>query len=309
MLAVILLAAPYAAAAVFLAGFTWRVLHWAAAPVPFRIPTTAGQQESLPFLRHARVESPASRAGVAVRVALEALAFRSLFRNTGHRRHPGMGLSFPGRKALWVVALAFHWSLLAVLVRHLRLVTEPVPPLVSRLASMDAFFRAGVPAWYASDVVLLAALGWLLLRRLREPLLRYLTLPADYAALGLLLSIAGTGVAARYWVRPDVVAVKQFMLGLATFHPAAAAAPASPWVAAHVLLACSLLAVFPFTKLMHAAAVFLSPTRAMANDNRRRRHVNPWNAPVPVHAYAEWEHEFADKIRAAGLPVEHEIER
>jgi nitrate reductase gamma subunit len=302
MLALLLIVAPYAAAATFLAGFGWRLLRWAATPVPFRIPTTAGQQRSLAFLRHAKLESPASGAGAAARVALEVLLFRSLFRNTGHRRHAGMRLSFPGSKELWLAAIAFHWSLLLVIARHARLVAEPVPALANRLAAIDGFFRVGLPGWYASDVVLLAALGWLLARRLRGPLLRYVTLPADYAALGLLLALAGTGIAMRYWARPDVVAAKTFALGIVTFHPVPA--PAGPWFAAHLLLACALAAAFPFTKLMHAPAPLFSPTRALANDNRRRRHVNPWNPPVAVHTYAEWEEEYREKIQAAGLPLD-----
>jgi nitrate reductase gamma subunit len=299
----LLVVAPYAAAAVFLCGFTWRVVRWAVTPVPFRIPTTAGQQKSLAFLPHARLENPSGPIGAAARAALEVLLFRSLLRNTGHRRHPGMRLSFPGRKALWAAAIAFHASLLVVLVRHLRLVAEPVPAAVNDLAAIDRFFRVGMPAWYASDVVLVGALLWLLARRLRQPLLRYVTLPADYAALLLLIAIAGTGLVLRYQVRPDVAALKTFSLGLVTFHPAAPPA-AGFWFAGHFLLACALLAVFPFTKLVHAAAPFLSPTRVMANSNRRVRHVNPWNAPVSVHTYAEWEGEFREKIAAAGLPLE-----
>lgn len=298
----LLVGASYAAAATFLAGFAWRLYRWASTPVPFRIPTTAGQQQSLSFLRHARVENPVRGGEVAARVALEALAFRSLFRNTGHRRHSGMRLSFPDRKELWLAAIAFHWSLLVVVTRHLRLVAEPVPALVNQLAAIDGFFRVGLPGWYASDAVLAAALGWLLFRRLREPLLRYLTLPADYALLALLIALAGTGMTLRYWARPDLVAAKAFALGLVTFHPAPA--PTDPWFVAHLLLGCALLAVFPFSKLMHAPAVLFSPTRALANDTRRVRHVNPWNPPVAVHTYAEWESEFREKIRAAGLPLD-----
>ena len=65
-----------------------------------------------------------------------------------------------------------------------------------------------------------------------------------------------------------------------------------------------LIAYFPFSKLMHMGGVFLSPTRNLANNNRMKRHVNPWNAPVKVHTYEEWEEEFKDKIKAAGLPLE-----
>jgi hypothetical protein len=36
-----------------------------------------------------------------------------------------------------------------------------------------------------------------------------------------------------------------------------------------------------------------------------RRHLNPWNAPVTVHTYEEYEEEFRDKMIEAGIPVEH----
>jgi hypothetical protein len=34
--------------------------------------------------------------------------------------------------------------------------------------------------------------------------------------------------------------------------------------------------------------------------------VNPWNAPVKVHPYQEYEEEFRDKMIKAGIPVEDE---
>jgi hypothetical protein len=55
---------------------------------------------------------------------------------------------------------------------------------------------------------------------------------------------------------------------------------------------------------MHMGGVFLSPTRNLANNNRSKRHVNPWNYPVKVHSYEEWEEEFKDKIAASGLPLD-----
>ena len=60
------------------------------------------------------------------------------------------------------------------------------------------------------------------------------------------------------------------------------------------------------TKMVHAAGMWLSPTRNQANDGRRRRHVNPWNAPAPFHTYEEWEDEFREKLQAAGLPIERD---
>jgi len=102
-----------------------------------------------------------------------------------------------------------------------------------------------------------------------------------------------------------VVAVKQFALGLATFHPTPSAGLGAVF-AVHLLFISTLAAYFPFSKLMHMGGVFLSPTRNLANNNRMKRHVNPWNYPVKTHSYAEWEHEFHDKIVSAGIPLEGE---
>ena len=64
-----------------------------------------------------------------------------------------------------------------------------------------------------------------------------------------------------------------------------------------------LLAYFPFSKLMHAGGIFFSPTRNMTADTRATRHINPWNYPVHVHTYEEYEDEFREKMIDAGLPV------
>jgi hypothetical protein len=54
------------------------------------------------------------------------------------------------------------------------------------------------------------------------------------------------------------------------------------------------------------AGIFLSPTRNLANNNRMKRHSNPWDYPVRVHTYEEYEDEFRDRMIASGLPVEKE---
>ena len=41
---------PYLAVLIFIAGFANRVMDWAKSPVPFRIPTTSGQQQSLDWI-------------------------------------------------------------------------------------------------------------------------------------------------------------------------------------------------------------------------------------------------------------------
>ena len=294
---------PYAAALTLLAGLTWRVIRWASSPVPFRIPTVCGQQKSLPWIKPGWLESPYTTTGVVARMALEILLFRSLFRNSRVDLRDGPRLTYGEEKLLWLGALMFHWSFLFVLLRHLRLLVEPVPAFVIGLERIDGFFRIGAPVLYGTDIAIVAALLYLLYRRLGDARIRYISLFTDYFALLLLLGISLSGMWIRYFGRADVTAVKQFALGLATFSPVVPAFQ-STWFFVHLTFVSALAAYFPFSKLVHMGGVFLSPTRNLANNNRMKRHVNPWNYPVKVHTYEEWETEFHDKIAAAGLPLE-----
>jgi nitrate reductase gamma subunit len=295
---------PYAAFLLLLIGFCWRVLEWARVPVPFHIPVTCGQQKSLPWIKSAKVDNPSTRSGVAVRMAGEVLLFRSLFRNNT-ARIGNQRLILSESRLLWFAALAFHWTLLLVLLRHLRLFVEPVPAFVNALERVDSFFQIGTPQLYLSDLILLGALVYWITRRFRDPAARFISLFSDYFALFLLLGIAVSGMLMRYFVRADIFSVKQFALSLAALQPAAPQS-LSPLFLTHLLMVCALAAYFPFSKLMHMGGLFLSPTRNQANDSRARRHINPWNHPVKTHSYAEWEEEFHDKIHAAGIPLEAE---
>jgi nitrate reductase gamma subunit len=234
------------------------------------------------------------------------LLFRSLFRNTRaemvERRYV-----FGDGKFLWLGGLVFHASLLVILLRHLRLVVQPVPRCVLALGGVDSFFQIGAPALYISNAAIVCALAYLLLRRLRDPKLRYISQVTDYFALLLLLAIAVSGMLMRYVTRVDVVAVKRLALGLATFHPVVPEG-VSGFFFVHLLLVSTLAAYIPFSKLMHFGGVFLSPTRNLANNSRMKRHANPWNYPVKTHPYAEWQHEFRDKLTMAGIPLDEEAD-
>jgi nitrate reductase gamma subunit len=280
-----------------------RILRWARAPVPFRIPTTAGQQRSLPWVEPARLDNPSSALGAAGRVALEVLTFRSLFRNTRAQLHEGPRLSYGEDKALWLAALAFHWSLLVVLVRHLRLVLEPVPGALAALVAVDGFFEVTTPALYLTDVTVVAALAWLAGRRLLDARIRFISLVEDHFVLGLLGAIVVTGLCMRYVTAVDVPAVKALALGLATLAPVVPE-EITALVFVHLTLVSVLAACLPWTKLVHMAGIFLAPTRNLPNDTRRRRHVNPWNGPRSVHSYEAWEDENRAELRTAGLPME-----
>jgi nitrate reductase gamma subunit len=300
---VVVVVVPYLAFVLFLGGLTYRVLRWAWTPVPFRIPTTCGQQRSLAWIKQARLENPSATLGVIGRMALEILLFRSLFRNTKTELRSGPKLIYGEQKWLWLAALAFHWSFLIILLRHLRFFMEPVPSWVVKLQTVDAFFQVGTPVLYLTDVIVVGALGYLLYRRFADAQVAYASLAGDYLALFLLLGLSVSGILMRYFTRIDVERVKELALGLVTFTPVVPREVGSLFFV-HLLLLSVLIGYFPFSKLAHMPGIFLSPTRNLANNNRMRRHVNPWDYPVNVHTYQEWEEEYHEKIVAAGLPLD-----
>jgi nitrate reductase gamma subunit len=293
---------PYAALLAFLIGVVYRVFEWARAPVPFRIPTTCGQQRSLPWIRSSWLESPYTGLAAACRVMIEAITFRSLWRNENSERR-GFRLVYGRSRWLVLVAIAFHWSLLVVVVRHLRFFLNPVPSSISGLIDLDGFFRVGVPVTYLTDVAIAAALLALIWRRFADPRMRYVSLPADYLALFLLLAAAGSGILLRYFFRTGIAEIKQYAVSLTLFSPHLPQGAGALFYI-HVSLASLVIACIPFSKLAHMAGIWLSPTRNLANNSRAKRHVNPWNYPVQVHRYEEWEDEFRPKMKAAGLPLE-----
>ena len=296
---------PYAAIATFIVGFIYRVLKWARAPVPFHIPTVCGQQKSLPWIKSNNIESPSSTAGVITRMVLEVLLFRSLFRNERAEVKRAEKLVYGGNKYLWLGGLAFHWSLLIILFRHSRFLLEPVPSVVLFVQNLDGIFQLAVPTLYITDFVILVALTYLFFRRVIYPQIRYISLPSDYFAVLLIFGVALSGVLMRLFFKVDIVAVKELALGVLSFHPVIPEGIGLPFYI-HLFLVSTLLAYFPFSKIMHSAGIFLSPTRNLKNNSRMQRHVNPWDYPVKVHTYEEWEDEFREKIKGVGLPLEKE---
>ncbi|SDB40847.1 putative sulfite reductase-associated electron transfer protein DsrM [Desulfonatronum thiosulfatophilum] len=293
---------PYAAILVFLIGFTVRIVDWARSPVPFRIPTTAGQQKTLDWIKPSKIDSPYTTWGVVGRMALEVLFFRSLFRNTKMSLTEGK-LVYGSEKWLWLGGIVFHYSFLLIVIRHLRFFTEPVPFFVQALENVDGMLQIGSPALYMTDIFLVAALLFLLLRRFYDSQMRYISQAADYFPLFLILGIALSGILMRYFTKVDLMGVKVLAMGLATFNPTVPDGLGAMFYI-HLFLFCALLAYFPFSKLMHLGGVFLSPSRNLPNDSRMVRHVNPWNAPVKVHSYDHYEDDFREKMIEADIPVE-----
>jgi nitrate reductase gamma subunit len=294
---------PYIALTLFIAGFIYRVAKWGSSPVPFRIPTTRGQQKSLPWIEQDKLGNPSSNFGVIGRMILEVFFFRSLFMNTKTEMTCANRVVYGSEKWLWSAAIAFHYSFLIVLLRHMEFFAQPAPFYIDILKSVDGFFEIGVPRLFITGAILLASVTYLFLRRIYIPQVRYISLAADCFPLFLILAIVSTGILMRYFFMVDLVSVKMLTLGLVRFNPVVPEGIGAIFYV-HVFLVSILFAYFPLSKLMHMGGIFLSPTLNMVNNSRMVRHINPWNYPVHVHTYEEYENEFREKMKEAGIPVE-----
>ncbi len=296
---------PYLAFAIFLLGLIYKMIYWAKSPQPFKIPTTCGQQKSLPWIKHSKLEAPASTWEVYLRMFFEIFLFRSLFRNL-RADYDGKKLIYGSAKWLWLGAILFHFSFLIILVRHLRFFVYPVPECLKVIDYVDSFFQIGLPPIYTTDLLILLGLGFLLLRRLFDNKVNYISYASDYFPLLLIIAIVTTGILMRLLVKPDIYAIKELAYGLATFSPNLPQREISLLFYIHLFLVSVLAAYFPFSKLVHMIGIFFSPTRNMANDNRMVRHINPWDYPVKYTTYCEWQEKFREVMEEAGLPIDEE---
>ena len=197
--------------------------------------------------------APVTRAGVVARLVREVVLFESLFKAS---------------KWTWLFGWVFHAALLVVLVGHLRYFMEPVWVPVAVVQGVAPY----------AGLAMIVGLAGLWARRFLVDRVRYISAPSDHLMLALLVAIGGTGVTMRFGVHTDIVALKAFALGLVRFdwQPI----PSDGVLLLHLGLVAALMAVFPFSKLLHAPGLFFSPTRNQADDPRERRHVTPWAAGV-----------------------------
>jgi nitrate reductase gamma subunit len=295
---------PFLAVAVFVVGFCMRVVDWGKSAVPFCIPTTCGQQESLSWIKQSTIENPSTTGGVVTRMVLEILLFRSLFRNTKVDLHEGTRVTYGSSKWLWLGALAFHYTFLVTVLRHMRFFTEPIPGFIAVIEHVDSMLQIGAPTLYLSNIIFVLALVYLFLRRVVVPQVRYISQVQDYFPLFLILGIAFSGIFMRYFAKVDVISVKQLAMGLVTFSWVIPEGIGSLFYI-HIFLVSVLLVYFPLSKLMHMGGVFMSPTRNMNCASRKFRHVNPWKFEnVHYHTYEEYEDEFREKMVEKGIPVD-----
>ncbi len=196
--------------------------------------------------------APENEGGVLLRMAGDALIFPNLFK---------------ADRLLWLGAWIFHFALGAILFRHFRYFTYPVPGLVLYMETVALAF----------GYVFSATILFLLWRRLALPRSLYISNIPDYFALALLGLIAGTGILVSYWLHVNIVDVKAFTLGLLTFSPVEP--PKHPLFLVHYFLVLMLMIYFPSSKLLHAGGIFFSPSRNQPYQVQKRgkRYINPWD--------------------------------
>lgn len=237
LISVFLVGMAYFAAVAFVLGLLAKLIGYLKTPAPLPLVSTPG---------------PESEGGAITRVLGDVLLFPNLFK---------------ADKPLWVGAWLFHAALAAILFRHLRYFTYPVPNLVLYMEPVALFFGYlfGIAALY---------LFW---RRLALPRTLYLSNLPDYFALVLLGLIAASGIMVSYWSHVYLVDVKAFVLGLMTLKPVAP--PTHPLFLLHFFLILLLMIYFPFSKLLHAGGIFFSPTRNQPYEIQKdgKRYVNPWD--------------------------------
>jgi len=224
----------YFAAFILFAGLAYRIYTYAVTPSPLKIVVTP---------------APTTKAGVVYRMWREVVLFESLFRSS---------------KWTWIFGWAFHFGMLLVLLRHLRYILE------TPWTWVDMIQPFGI---YAGFLMLLGLLG-LWARRILVDRVRYISSPSDHLMLAMIVGITVTGLLMKFVSGTDVIAVKNFMLGLIYFD--IQPMPEDLILLTHLGLVGLLMIVFPYSKLLHAPGVFFSPTRTQVDNPRENRHVTPW---------------------------------
>ena len=197
--------------------------------------------------------APTTTGGVVLRMLREVGLFESLFK---------------ANLWIWLFGFMFHVALALVLMRHLRYFTEPV------------WFWVGwiQPFGIYGGLAMVAGLAGLWARRFLVERIRYISTVSDHLMLALLIGIGISGLLLKFVAHTDIISVKEFFLGLMHFdwQPL----PTQPLLLLHLTLVALLIAIFPYSKLLHAPGLFFSPSRNQADNPREQRHIAPWAAAL-----------------------------
>ncbi|HEX7124822.1 MAG TPA: respiratory nitrate reductase subunit gamma [Thermodesulfobacteriota bacterium] len=165
---------------------------------------------------------------------------------------------FLENRALFWGSVAWHYGVLVILLAHLLALLFP-GAWATLIASPLRLYALEVTG-LALAVVTIAGLAALIVRRLSSPRAAAVTSPMDWVLLAALLAqvVLGFWVALFYrwgsdWYLHTAV---PWLVSLVTFSPRIQHVAALPWVVKlHMTGAFVLLALFPFTRLVHVVTV------------------------------------------------------
>ncbi len=226
----------YFAAGLFAVGLSYRIYDYARTPAPLKIPTTP---------------SPRTRFGVVLLMAREVFIFESLFKAS---------------LWTWLFSIMFHAGLALVLLRHVRYFIDPVWSWVIFIQPFGIY----------AGFLMVAGLMGLWARRFLVDRVRYISTPSDHLMLLLLITIGVSGLVMKFITHTDVVAIKDFFMGLMSF--SINTLPSDWMIYLHLSSIALLMIIFPFSKLLHAPGLFFSPSRNQVDNSREKRHISPWAA-------------------------------
>src|SRR3989304_4566724 len=197
--------------------------------------------------------APTTTGGVVLRMLREVTLFESLFK---------------ANLWIWLFGWMFHVALVLVLARHVRSFPEPVGFWVVWIQPFGLY----------AGLAMVGGLAALWARRFLVERIRYISTPSDHLMLALLIGIGASGLSMKFMSHTDIVSVKVFALGLIFFD--GQPRPAHAGLYLHLFLVALLIAIFPYSKLLHAPGVFFSPGRNQADNPREQRHLAPWAAEL-----------------------------
>ncbi len=193
----------------------WR---WAHTPQAIPIPLTP---------------APRTRAGVCLRLFVELVGFRTLWRAS---------------PATWCGCVLLHYGLLFTLVLHLRFLWPRTPLWIVPL----------IPYGTYASLALTGGLLVLLARRLLVARVRYISVPSDYLWLLLLLCIVVSGAVLKHIWPVDAYQVGRFLRAALRIDTVALPGGMALWL--HLGAVLLLAALYPVGKLLHGPGVLFAPT-------------------------------------------------
>lgn len=190
-------------------------------------------------------------------MAVVVFVVAGIYRRT-YRPFSGSSLSSQllERKKLFWGSVPFHWGIVLVLLGHLAALLLP--------AGLRLWNAVPIRLWLleATGLALglwaLIGLVVLLYRRLSTKRVRVVSTPMDYVILLLLLVSLVTGVLTatvyRFGTSWFTVVFTPYLWSVATLRPQVSLIAPLPWlIKLHVITFWILLAVFPFSRLIHIA--------------------------------------------------------